>query len=53
MKRIGMGLVGAGLIGPQHIDAVRRLGFVDVVAVAGSNEKSAKEKAEMLSLIHI
>ena len=50
MKRIGMGLVGAGLIGPQHIDAVRRLGFVDVVAVAGSSEKSAKEKAEMLGI---
>jgi len=45
-----MGLVGAGLIGPQHIDAVRRLGFVDVVAVAGSSEKSAKEKAEMLGI---
>jgi hypothetical protein len=38
MKRIGMGLVGAGFIGPHHVDAVRRLGYVDVVAVAGSNE---------------
>ena len=26
MKRIGMGLVGAGFVGPHHIDAVRRLG---------------------------
>ena len=25
-----MGLVGAGFVGPHHIDAVRRLGFVDI-----------------------
>ena len=25
MKRIGMGIVGAGFVGPHHIDAVRRL----------------------------
>jgi hypothetical protein len=28
-----MGLVGAGFVGPHHVDAVRRLGLVDVVAV--------------------
>jgi predicted dehydrogenase len=48
MKRIGMGLVGAGFVGPHHVDAVRRLGFVDVVAVAGSSEESARSKAEAL-----
>src|SRR5439155_382113 len=31
MTRIGMGLVGPGFVGTHHIDAVRRLGFVDVV----------------------
>ena len=50
MKRIGMGLVGAGLIGPQHVEAVRRLGFVDVVAVAGSNEASARAKADAMGI---
>ena len=50
MKRIGMGLVGAGLVGPQHVEAVRRVGFVDVVAVAGSNERSATAKAEALGI---
>ena len=49
-QRIGMGLVGAGFVGPQHIDAVRRLGFVDVVAMAGSNEASAAAKAEALGV---
>ncbi|HTH02089.1 MAG TPA: Gfo/Idh/MocA family oxidoreductase [Vicinamibacterales bacterium] len=46
MKRIGMGIVGAGFVGPHHIDAVRRLGYVDVVAVAGSSQASADKKAE-------
>jgi predicted dehydrogenase len=50
MKRIGMGIVGAGFVGPHHIDAVRRLGFVDVVAIAGSNDASAKAKADALGI---
>ena len=48
MKRIGMGIVGAGFVGPHHVDAVRRLGYVDVVAVAGSSQASAEKKAEAL-----
>ena len=47
---IGMGLVGAGFVGPHHIDAVRRLGFVDVVAIAASSESSARAKAEALGV---
>jgi predicted dehydrogenase len=43
-----MGLVGAGFVGPHHIDAVRRLGFVDIVAVAGSNDASGQQKATTL-----
>jgi predicted dehydrogenase len=50
VKRIGMGIVGAGFVGPHHIDAVRRLGFVDVIAVAGSNEASAAAKAKALGV---
>ncbi len=49
-RRIGMGLVGAGFVGPQHVEAVRRLGFVDVVAVAGSSEATAAAKAEQLGI---
>ena len=48
MARIGMGLVGAGFVGPHHIDAVRRLGFVDIVAIGGSSPESAAKKAEQL-----
>jgi predicted dehydrogenase len=50
MKRIGMGLVGPGFVGAHHIDAVRRLGFVDVVAIAASSEASARRKAESLAV---
>jgi len=50
MKRIGMGLVGAGFVGPHHVDAVRRLGFVDVIAVAGSSDESGQAKARALGL---
>src|SRR5919109_4383267 len=50
VKRIGMGIVGAGFVGPHHVDAVRRLGFVDVVAIAGSSERSAKQKADALGV---
>ena len=50
MQRIGMGLIGAGLVGPQHVEAVRRLGFVDVVAVAGSSEASAQAKADAMGI---
>ncbi len=48
--RLGMGLVGAGFIGPHHVDAVRRLGYVDVVAVAGSNDASARTAAARLGI---
>jgi predicted dehydrogenase len=50
MRRIGMGLVGPGFAGSHHVDAVRRLGWVDVVAVAGSTEASAGTKARTLNI---
>src|SRR5215510_516040 len=50
ISRVGMGLVGPGFVGAHHIDAVRRLGFVDVVAIAASSEPSARRKADALSV---
>src|SRR6185295_5177352 len=49
-KRLGMGLIGPGFVGAHHIDAVRRLGFVDVIAVAASSEESARRKADALGV---
>jgi predicted dehydrogenase len=45
MKTIGMGLIGPGFVARHHIDAVRRLGDVDVVAIAGSSQQSTERKA--------
>jgi predicted dehydrogenase len=45
-----MGLVGPGFVGLHHIDAVRRLGFVDVVAIAGADEQRTRAKAETLGI---
>ena len=49
-RRLGMGLVGPGFVGAHHIDAVRRLGFVDVVAIAASTDDSARRKADALGV---
>ncbi len=47
-RRLRMGLIGPGFIATHHIDAVRRLGDVDVVAIAGSSALSAARKAAAL-----
>ncbi len=46
MKKLGMGLIGPGFVAAHHIDAVRRLGDVDVIAIAGSSQISAERKAQ-------
>jgi predicted dehydrogenase len=47
-RPIRVGVIGAGFIGPAHIASVRRLGFVQVVALAGSSQASAERKAAAL-----
>ena len=49
---IGMGLVGPGFIAAHHIDAVRRLGFVNVLGLAGSSPTSAQAAAKKLNVPH-
>jgi predicted dehydrogenase len=46
--RIRMGIVGAGFVGVHHVDAVRRLGFVEIDGVAAGSPESARQKAGML-----
>ena len=45
-----MGLVGPGFVGAHHVDAVRRLGFVDVVAICDVTREAAEAKAEALGV---
>jgi predicted dehydrogenase len=48
MEKIKVGIIGTGFIGPAHIEAIRRLGFVEVVGLAGSSrEKTEKIAAEL------
>ena len=50
MKRIKVGVIGTGFIGPAHIEALRRLGDIDVVALAECSDDVARSKAEMLGI---
>ncbi len=48
MKPLRYGIVGVGFVGPHHIEAVRRLGFVEIAAVADANLDIARRKAGQL-----
>jgi len=50
MKKLGMGLVGPGFIAAHHLDAVRRLGDVEIVGIAGSSLESARKRARELGV---
>ena len=49
---IQVGIVGSGFIGPAHIEALRRLEFVEVVALCDASLEQAKEKAQQLNIPH-
>nr|WP_318382660.1 Gfo/Idh/MocA family oxidoreductase [uncultured Enterobacter sp.] len=49
---INVGIVGSGFIGPAHIEALRRTGFVQVVALCDSSRAVAQEKAKALNVPH-
>ncbi|MEC0666986.1 Gfo/Idh/MocA family oxidoreductase [Priestia flexa] len=50
MKKIKVGIIGTGFIGPTHIEAIRRLGFVEVVALAETSQEQAETKAAELGI---
>src|SRR3954464_5802400 len=50
MAKIKAGIIGTGFIGPAHVEALRRLGFVEVAGVAERGEELAKAKAEQMSI---
>jgi len=49
---INVGIIGSGFIGPAHIEALRRLGFVQVVALCDGTLEQAQEKAQALNIPH-
>lgn len=48
MHRLKAGIIGGGFIGVQHVEAVRRLGYVDVIAIAGASLDRARASADEL-----
>lgn len=50
MEKIKVGVIGTGFIGPAHIEALRRLGYVEVVAIAGQNDGQVQQKAKELGI---
>lgn len=50
MRKIKVGLIGGGFIGRIHAEALRRLGYVEVLALAEVNQELAEERAEELSI---
>jgi predicted dehydrogenase len=50
MAKIKAAVIGTGFIGPTHIEAVRRLGFAEVVALVGSNQAAADKNAAELGI---
>lgn len=50
MKKIAAGIIGMGFIGGSHIEALRRIGFVELAAVADAVPEQARRKAEEFSV---
>jgi predicted dehydrogenase len=50
MQKIKVGIIGTGFIGPTHIEAIRRLGFVEVVGLAETSQEAAERKAAELGI---
>jgi predicted dehydrogenase len=50
MKSIKAGIIGTGFIGPAHVEAARRSGFVEMVAVCEANDDLASAKAKALGI---
>ncbi|MHC4543812.1 MAG: Gfo/Idh/MocA family protein [Planctomycetota bacterium] len=50
MEKVKVGVIGTGFIGPAHIEALRRLGNIEVAALAECSREVAKSKAETLGI---
>lgn len=52
MRKIQAGIVGTGFIGPAHIEAARRLGYVEFKTLCEKDADLAHAKAESLHIPH-
>ena len=50
MKTIRTAIFGTGFMGRVHLEAVRRVGFVEAAAIAGRNEEAARRLGAAFSV---
>src|SRR6516162_11549253 len=50
MSNIKAGIIGTGFTGPAHVEAARRLGFVEMVGLCEAGVELAKSKAAKLGI---
>jgi len=50
MKELNVGIIGLGFIGPVHLQALRKIPHLNVVAIADKAGSSIKEKVEALGV---
>jgi D-arabinose 1-dehydrogenase-like Zn-dependent alcohol dehydrogenase len=50
MNKVRVGVAGAGFVGHIHVEALRRLGFVDVVAISAKDQTDADAAAAELHI---
>jgi predicted dehydrogenase len=49
-RRLRAAVIGAGFVGPFHVDAIRRAGYAEVVALVGSNPERTQARARALGV---
>ncbi|OGS21430.1 MAG: dehydrogenase [Elusimicrobia bacterium RIFOXYA2_FULL_40_6] len=50
MRKLRAGIIGVGFIGQAHVEALRRLGNVEIVAVSEANKELAQQKAQQFGI---
>jgi predicted dehydrogenase len=50
MKTLKVGVIGTGFIGPAHVEALRRLGGIEVAALAEVDQETAEAKAAAMGI---
>ena len=50
MRRIKVAVIGTGFIGPAHLEALQRIGGVDIVAICSDQHDRAEELAALFAI---
>src|SRR5260370_5433012 len=50
MRTIKAGIIGTGFIGPAHVEAARRVGFIEMLGLCEANPELARSKADKLNI---